>query len=107
MAKTPGATESAAAEVHREAMRLARAERDAWIHRYAFVSTAGVYHDRSKIITGCMRNVRQDPSDSTRTITRDEIAAVVDDDAFMIKLKGLIPARVCEAVVCRVEELRR
>jgi hypothetical protein len=75
-----------------------RAQRELFIERYQFCTIAGRFADRADIVRGVRKIVRQFGTSATRA----EIAEVVDDDAVMCPLKGMIPTRVCEAIFCEL-----
>lgn len=95
----PGAkTESTRAEDRRIVLAQRRARREAFIERYQFCTIGGRFADRADIVRGVRKIVRQFGTSATLA----EIAEVVDDDAVLRPLKGMIPTRVCEAIFCEL-----
>lgn len=75
-------------------------ERDnAFIDRYQILSIPGRWWTRKMLIDSAVRG------GFGEIIKRSDVAAVVDDDAFMRKHKGSIPRRVVDAI--RMEVLMR
>lgn len=74
---------------------MTRAESLAWGDGYMIVSVNGRVWSRAMIRRSVM-------TWSTRTILPyddQDVDAILDDDAFMRRRAGEIPARVCEAIV--------
>lgn len=67
-------------------------ERNEWTERYRFVSVRGTFWNRSMVRSGVMQHIR---CLRPKAACLDE---VLDDDKFMRGLRGLVPARVIEAV---------
>lgn len=67
-------------------------ERNEWTERYRFVSVRGTFWNRAMVRAGVMRYLRYMRPEGKAL---DE---VLDDDKFMRGLRGLVPARVIEAV---------
>ena len=67
---------------------------DEFIARYRIMSSTGRYYDRGMVLSACAR----DAIAKTMKLRRAELAAVLDDDAFIRPMAGMVPARVAEAV---------
>lgn len=68
--------------------------RDEFIQRYRIMSRTGLLYDRDMLLSACSR----DAVARALKVRRPELAAVVDDDAFMRPMSGMVPARYVEAV---------
>lgn len=68
---------------------------DEFIARYRITSRTGRLYTREALLSACSR----DPAAKVLKVRRAELAAVVDDDAFLRPMSGMVPARVTEAVV--------